>query len=156
MGRKLFLSLSTWLHDGISVGVRICSWGLGSRTIKIIYILTNLFINKMLYFDTEDITWSLTALRRPVDNRSLFIKSQQNGLTLFTGGCAPFVAYSSPLRRRSFTLKLSCCHILEPLLCMSSITLIHSDHWLLHTSLGELLPTACNVTEGTGKEVSAQ
>lgn len=74
---------------------------------------------------------------RPVDNRSLFLKRQQKELTLFTAGHTLFVIYSSPLRQK--TLKLSCCGaVLEPLLCMSCITLIHSDHWLLRTSLGEL------------------
>lgn len=47
-----------------------------------------------------------------------------------------------PSGGKSLTLKLSCCRVLEPLLCMSRITLIHSDHWLPRTSLGEL-PTGC-------------
>ena len=67
-----------------------------------------------------------------MDNRSLFFKEPTKGVGSFTAGRTLFVVYSSPLRRKSFTLKLSCCHILEPLLCMSRITLIHCDQWLLH------------------------
>lgn len=113
-----------------------------------IYTMAAMFINWLICFDARDVFQEPTALK-PEDQwitGLCFLKSQQKELTPFTAGCALFVVYSSPLRRKSFTLTLSCCHILEPLLCMSRITLIHSDHWLPRTSLSELPMGCCPLT----------
>lgn len=114
---------------------------LGTGAVKMIYTVALMSFNYLLCFDIF-LRSSPLYMWRPMDNRSLSLKSQQKELTLFTAGCTLFVIYSSPLRQKSFTWKRSCCHILEPLLCMSRITLIHPDHWLIHTSLNEL-PKNC-------------
>lgn len=69
------------------------------------------------------------ALWRPVDKRSLFFEgvNKKEGLAPVLSTFSARSPWSIGLRsgRNSFTWKLSCCHILEPLLCMSSIALIH-------------------------------
>lgn len=114
---------------------------------------------------------------------SLVFKSQQKESTPVMASRTSFVIHSplslplypSLLFSRSLSLsslgaekasleKVSCCRILEPLLCMSHITLIQSDDWLTPhppprcpqdespPPLRGLLPTACSLQFAIGEQ----
>lgn len=95
-----------------------------------------------------------------MDNRSLFFRAPTKGVdSLHSRPHSLCHLFRSPQAENFKTQLLGSC-FLEPLLCMSRITLIHSDHWLLRTSLGEFPSGRCPLLaacqRGRGKKDSTQ